>query len=95
MKTITETVTLYLTVYSWDKDKYHWLEYANTGDDALVLANKDFELSIEIPDDDEITGMQIVKLEKEKEKINTKAFMDMKLIDEKIKSLKAIGHDNV
>ena len=86
---------MYLTANTWDKDRYEWMSTDMSDyDQYLVITQKEFALSVELPENLDLNGMEVASLEKQKEKVNTQAFMEMKVIDEKIQSLKAIGHDN-
>ena len=97
MKTITETVEMYLYARkSFDNGAtiYEWVACSMDGITGYILvATKEFELSIALPDDFDLTQAEIDTLQAAKEKIQAETHLKVQNIEDQIQRLLAIGHD--
>ena len=93
MKTITKTSTYFLHASSYDKNELVIYSCDMTKHGDILLAEKDFEISIDVPENLDITQLEINGLNKEKEKIQAETPLKVQNIEDQIQRLLAIGHD--
>lgn len=88
MKTITKTVYLSAEPATWEDDGYHYtmLDFET----AHRITVGSMEVSIDIPDDFDITNAHIEILRAEKQKIHAEAQVKTNNLEEQIQSLLAI-----
>ncbi len=94
MKTITETVALYLHLSKYKEDGYdiYMTNMAEYGD--VLVTTKEFEVSFDVPEDFNANTAKVESLEEKKRKIGAEAQLQINNIEEQIQSLLAIGHDS-
>lgn len=93
MKTVTKTETMYLHLWPKFKDEYLIFTHDATSSGYIMVAKKEIEVTFEIPDDLNLTQLEIDGITQEKERIQAATHVKIQNLDDQIQRLLAIGHD--
>ena len=94
MKTITETVKVFLHLSKYEEDGYdiYMTDMTEYGD--VLVTTKEFEMSFDVPEDFNANTAKVESLKLKKQKIGADAQVQMNNIEEQIQSLLAIECDS-
>jgi len=93
MKTITKTIYLQAAPASWEPDGYSYDMYTFESERCIQIMS--MEVSMDIPDNFDLTNSHIDILKAEKQKIYAEAQIKTNNLEEQIQSLLAIeDHSN-
>ena len=94
MKTITETVEVFLHLSKYNEDGYdiYMTDMTEYGD--VLVTTKEFEMSFDVPEDFNANTAKVESLEEKKRLIGAEAQVQINNIEEQIQSLLAIECDS-
>jgi len=94
MKTVTIPGFIVWQKNDWEnKPTFNWFAFDPESMSLDYHVLRPHELTIEVPDDLDMTPAQIAALEKEKEQVRDKYLREVAKLDEKISKLRAITYE--